>query len=176
DARSVAEDGSLVIDPRGNDSTGPTNEATQTLTVSAVGLPSHGTAAIIASGADPGKILYTPAANYNGPDSFSYTITDNGPTNGSNDFKSASAQVTMTVTPVNDAPVATSGSAASTNEGTLVSASITFTDLEPSDTHTCSISWGDGIPAATGSVTEPSGSTAGTCSGSHTYADDNPTG
>ena len=27
-------------------------------------------------------MLYTPAANYNGPDSFTYTVTDNGTTNG----------------------------------------------------------------------------------------------
>src|SRR5207249_4633520 len=152
------EDASATsIDVLANDSTGPANESTQTLTITSVTQPAHGTVAITNSGAD---LTYTPDADYNGPDSFTYTITDNGTTNGVLDAKTDTATVTMTVTPVNDAPVATSGSAASTNEGTLVSASITFTDIEASDTHTCSISWGDGTPAATGSVTEPSGSTA----------------
>jgi hypothetical protein len=105
DARNVAEDGSVVIDPRGNDSTGPANESTQTLTITVVGAPAHGTATIISSGADAGKILYTPAANYYGPDSFGYTVTDNGTTNGAADPLSDSATVSITVTEVNDAPV-----------------------------------------------------------------------
>jgi len=42
--------------------------------------------------------VFTPAANYNGPASFSYTITDG--------TASATATVSGTVTPANDAPVA----------------------------------------------------------------------
>src|SRR5439155_22212893 len=95
DARSVAEDGSLVIDPRGNDSTGPLNESGQTLTVSAVGAPAHGTAVIIASGVDAGKILYTPAADYNGLDSFSYQIKIGRASCRESEFKSESAPVKM---------------------------------------------------------------------------------
>ena len=66
-----------------------------TLSVSSVTAPAHGTAA-----ANPdGTITYTPAANYNGADSFSYTVGDgNGGT--------ATATVTVTVTGVNDGPVA----------------------------------------------------------------------
>src|SRR5438045_2556569 len=64
------------------------NESAQTLTVTAVGTPLHGSAVIIGSGANAGKVLYTPAADYNGPDSFSYTVTDNGTTNGSPDPRS----------------------------------------------------------------------------------------
>ena len=51
------------------------------------------------SGPDAGKILYTPAANFHGPDSFTYRGTD-----GSLD--SNLATVSVTVTSVNDAPVA----------------------------------------------------------------------
>jgi hypothetical protein len=54
--------------------------------------PSHGSATIA-----PGGVKYTPAANYNGIDSFTYTISDG---HGGSD----TATVTMTVTPVNDAP------------------------------------------------------------------------
>ena len=47
-----------------------------------------------------------PAADYNGPDSFTYTITDDGTTNGVADPKTDTATVTFTVTEVNDAPTA----------------------------------------------------------------------
>src|SRR5207244_11883088 len=56
------------------------------------------------------KIPYTPAANYNGPDSLTYKATD-----GSLD--SNVAAVSITVTPVNDAPVCTNVSI-TTNEDT----------------------------------------------------------
>ena len=56
--------------------------------------PAHGTL----SGTAP-NLTYTPAANYNGPDSFTFTVND-----GTVD--SAAATVSITVTPVNDAPVA----------------------------------------------------------------------
>jgi hypothetical protein len=47
-------------------------------------------------------VTYKPALNYNGGDSFTYTISDGqAPTPGT-----ATGMVTMTVTPVNDAPVA----------------------------------------------------------------------
>src|SRR5207248_1213594 len=60
---------------------------------------------IISSGPNAGKVLYTPAADYNGPDSFSYTVTDNGTTNGSPDPKSdTNGLVSVTVTEVNDVP------------------------------------------------------------------------
>src|SRR4051812_1246577 len=91
DARSVAEDGSLVIDPRGNDSKIGREAWRERVKVSAVGSPAHGTAVVIASGTDAGKILYTPVGDYNGADSFGYTISDNGTTNGANDFKTDSA-------------------------------------------------------------------------------------
>ena len=41
--------------------------------------------------------MYTPDADYNGPDSFTYTITDNGTTNGQPDPKSAVATVNVIV-------------------------------------------------------------------------------
>src|SRR5207244_3789403 len=65
-----------------------------TLTYSIVSGPSHGSL----SGAAP-NVTYTPAANYNGPDSFTFKAND-----GTAD--SAAATVSITVTAVNDAPVA----------------------------------------------------------------------
>lgn len=46
----------------------------------------------------------------------------------------------------------------------------TFVDNGSNDTHTCSISFGDGAPAVQGTVKEEAGN--GTCTGSHTYGYD----
>src|SRR5436305_1594921 len=73
DAATVAEDNSVAIDAAANDSAGPANESSQVVHVSHVDAPSHGSTSIISSGPDQGKVLYTPDANYNGPDSFTYT-------------------------------------------------------------------------------------------------------
>jgi PKD repeat protein/subtilisin-like proprotein convertase family protein len=78
------------------------------LTFSIVSNPSHGTldgptnqfTCIAGSpNRDTNTIVYTPAANYNGPDSFTYKVND-----GTAD--SATATVNITVSPVNSAPVA----------------------------------------------------------------------
>jgi VCBS repeat-containing protein len=65
------------------------------LTAIAVTQPAHGTLTLNANG----TLTYTPTANYNGPDSFTYKAND-----GTAD--SAVATVNITVTAVNDAPVA----------------------------------------------------------------------
>ena len=57
--------------------------------------PAHGSVTLNANG----SFTYTPDANYNGPDSFDYTVSDG---QGGTD----TATVTITVTAVNDAPVA----------------------------------------------------------------------
>lgn len=51
-----------------------------------------------------GTVLYTPNPNYNGPDSFAYSVSDE-------DFKRDTATVNITVVPVNDLPVAANDSA-----------------------------------------------------------------
>ena len=50
-----------------------------------------------------GQATYTPAADYNGPDSFTFTVNDGTVT-------SAPATVSITVIDVNDAPTATAAS------------------------------------------------------------------
>ena len=104
-SKTTAEDAALSFassDLLAGDAPGPANESSQTLIVTAVGAASHGTVKL----KPDGTIVYTPAANYNGADSFTYTILDNGQTGGSPDPKTASATVHLTVSEVNDAPTA----------------------------------------------------------------------
>ena len=69
--------------------------------MSATAPASHGTVAIAGDGL---SVSYTPVADFNGPDSFTYTITDGQAT--------STATVSITVTAANDAPVAHGDSAA----------------------------------------------------------------
>jgi VCBS repeat-containing protein len=104
DTASVAEDSAagVLVDVLANDSKGPANESSQTLTITGVGTAAHGSVSI-----QNGKVLYVPTqANYNGPDSFTYTITDNGTTSGAADPLSSTGTVNITVTEVNDPPIA----------------------------------------------------------------------
>ena len=66
------------------------------------------------------SFTYTPNANYNGSDSFTYTIGDG---NGGSD----SATVNLTITPVNDNPIANDDSA-STSEDTAVTVNLINND------------------------------------------------
>ena len=94
DFASVDEDGQVAIPVLAND----TDVDGGPLSVVSVTQPDHGTATINAGG----TINYQPAANYNGPDSFSYTVSDGK-------GGSATAVVSVTVNPVNDHPWPTRG-------------------------------------------------------------------
>jgi Ca2+-binding RTX toxin-like protein len=69
-----------------------------------------------------GTFTYTPNANYNGSDSFTYRVTDGN-------AESNLATVSLTVTPVNDAPVAANGTA-SGNEDTAITGTLIATDID----------------------------------------------
>ena len=90
DTAAVAEDGAVELAVLANDTIGDAPAS-----VSALGPPAHGSAAV---GAD-GTVLYTPAANYHGADSFTYTVTDA-------DGETARATALVLVTSVDDVPVA----------------------------------------------------------------------
>src|SRR5207248_1628293 len=106
DQATLAEDTGVAIDVRANDSPGPPNEASQGVPLSSVTQPGHGQTAIITGGADAGKVRYIPVPDYSGGDFFFYLICDDGTTNGLPDPKCSTAKVAVTVTAVNDAPVA----------------------------------------------------------------------
>jgi large repetitive protein len=95
DNYSVAEDATLTVDAPGvlgND----TDSDSTALTVALVGSTSNGTLTLNADG----SFTYTPAANFNGSDSFTYRASD-----GAN--SSTLATVTINVSAVNDPPVIT---------------------------------------------------------------------
>ena len=91
---SVAEDGSVQIIL--SSTTAPGFPASYTITTQ----PANGTLSAITNG---NTITYTPNANYYGPDNFSFQATD--PDGGN-----SQAKVTLTVTPVDQAPTAIAAS------------------------------------------------------------------
>ena len=112
DTPSTDEDTSVDINVLAND----TDVDGDSLTITGVSDPAHGTAVINPDG----TIKYTPDANYNGTDSFTYTVSDG---QGGTD----TATVTVSVNPVNDAPVAVDDSA-STNEDSSINIDVLAND------------------------------------------------
>src|SRR5262249_36631420 len=102
-----------------NDSPGPANESSQTLTIIAVANPTGGTASVVGTG-----VLFTPTTHYHGPASFTYTLQDNGTTAGAPDPKSATANVSFNTLPVAHTPSITS---AETKEGTQTTSGLVIT-------------------------------------------------
>jgi hypothetical protein len=92
DSTSTAEDTAINIPVLAND----TDIDDSSLSVLSVTQPANGTVAIAPGGL---SVIYTPALNFNGSNSFGYTVSDGS---GGNDI----GQVTITITPVNDPPVA----------------------------------------------------------------------
>ena len=89
------------------------------LTYSLLTEPSHGTVAITDSSA--GTYTYSPKVNYNGSDSFTFTSSDG--------TLSDTSKVSITVTAVNDSPVAFA-ERVTTSEDTKYSGSVSASDVE----------------------------------------------
>ncbi|MFH1842062.1 MAG: Ig-like domain-containing protein, partial [bacterium] len=103
DSATTDEDTAVTIDVAANDSDADGDP----LTVTATGPAGHGTVTFTDSG-----VTYTPDENYNGSDSFEYTVSDG--------MLSDTATVTITVDPVNDAPVAVDDSYLATEDMDLI--------------------------------------------------------
>jgi len=113
--------------------------------------PTHGVVLVDASGV----FTYTPAANYNGADSFTFSVSD---AHGGTDM----GTVSITVGPVNDVPVPDAGVDQTGSEGQLMQFSGSYTDPGLLSIQAVSIAWdfGDGI------------TTTGDLTPTHIYADD----
>ncbi len=95
DLANTPEDNAVSIDVAANDTDIDVGDSVDPNSIVIVQAPAHGTAELV-----NGQVLYTPHLDYNGSDSFSYTIVDqNGAT-------SNVATVIVNVTGVNDLPVA----------------------------------------------------------------------
>jgi hypothetical protein len=163
DSGSVVEDGAVDIDVLGNDSD-PENDP---LDVTGVSNPPHGVALINGDK----TIRYSPDANYNGSDNFSYTISDG---NGGSD----TANVSVTVSPVNDFPVATNDDEVTTTQGKAVDIYVldndTDVDGDPLNVEAASNGSNGTVSNNNGYVTyQPNASFIGSDSFSYTAADGN---
>uniref|UniRef100_UPI0035683A7A retention module-containing protein n=1 Tax=Spongiibacter sp. TaxID=2024860 RepID=UPI0035683A7A len=129
DSATVDEDGSINIDVLANDR----DRNGDALTIVDLGAPSHGSVSVNPDG----TVHYVPDPDYNGPDSFTYTVSDGS---GATD----SATVSVSVRPVNDAPVGGSIPTQEASDGEVVSLDVSaaFSDIE-GDTLTYSAS---GLP------------------------------
>ncbi|WP_207269146.1 Ig-like domain-containing protein, partial [Pseudomonas sp. GW531-R1] len=75
-------------------------------------------------------VYFKPNANFNGTANFSYTATDSGNADGSNVLTSPAANGTITVTPVNDAPVAAATTATGAEDPTVgIAVKLSATDV-----------------------------------------------
>ncbi|PYQ92457.1 MAG: hypothetical protein DMG02_01355 [Acidobacteria bacterium] len=108
---TTAEDTAAPIVLTGSDVDG------DALTYAVATQPAHGTL----SGTAP-NVTYTPALNYNGPDSFTFTVKDAT-------LVSTAATVSITVTPVNDAPIANAQSV-TTAEDTAKAITLSGSDVD----------------------------------------------
>lgn len=104
DAASVAEDGTLRVSPLDND--------TGASALTSVGYPAHGTARV-----DGTTVVYAPDRDFNGTDSFTYSVSGE------------QATVTVTVEPRNDAPRA-AGDAAKTRPRRVVVVPVVSNDSD----------------------------------------------
>ena len=113
DKITLKEDNNKTINPLTND----TDIDGDTLTIKSYTNPTNGKVIKTANN----KLIYTPNKDYNGKDSFTYTITDGNET--------AKANITLTITPVNDAPVAKELNA-TLNENETANIKLIATDID----------------------------------------------
>ena len=108
DTSNTNEDSPVTIDVRNNDTT--IDGSLQNPTV--ISGPINGTTSVVG-----GNIVYTPNPDFNGTDSFTYVVCDDGlPAPGLCD----TATVYVTIDPVNDAPIAINDSTLTTEENPII--------------------------------------------------------
>lgn len=109
DEYTTDEDTPLTIDASGGLLANDSDPDSSSLFVTMVSGPVHGTVALN----EDGSFTYTPSADYNGVDGFSYTVSDGT-------LESDVATVTINVNAVEDAPVATDDAFTTDEDTSLV--------------------------------------------------------
>src|SRR5207244_2754016 len=133
DSATVAEDRKSVVQGNTADSVlaNDTDAEANTLTATKLSDPAHGSVTLNANG----TFSYSHDGSETSSDSFTYKACDNGTTNGSPDGKcSGTATVSITVTPVNDAPAANNDSATVAEGGTVTVLDSTAASVLANDT------------------------------------------
>ncbi|MBZ6379809.1 Ig-like domain-containing protein, partial [Pacificimonas aurantium] len=103
DSATVAEDGTVTIDVLAND----TDADGDDLSIGSLSNVTGGSAAVVG-----GEVIFTPSANFYGAAGFTYTASDP-------DGATATGNVVIDVTAVNDAPVAVDDSATVAEDGSV---------------------------------------------------------
>jgi hypothetical protein len=98
-------------------------------TLTLVQLPSHGTATLVEN-----AVTYQPAPNFNGEDRFALQVTDSFGLQ-----LAMPAQVTVRVTPVNDAPTAADLTLTVAEDTLLTGIELDIVDVDIGDTHTVTL-------------------------------------
>lgn len=121
DAATIAEGGNAAINVAANDT-----DADGTINLTSIVIvtqPTNGTVVVN----NDGTVTYTHNGSETTSDSFTYNIKDN------NGLVSNNATVTLTITPVNDAPVAVND-AATLNEGAVAAVNVANNDTDADGT------------------------------------------
>ena len=126
DSASTSEDNPVTINVLSNDS----YLTSAPISVVVSGSPSNGTTSIANN-----IITYSPSANFNGSDSFTYTI--------SQEDKTSSADVTLTISSENDAPVIDIASTLSVAENQTSVTTVSVSDPDDNDNLTLSVTGND---------------------------------
>ncbi|MCA9224440.1 MAG: tandem-95 repeat protein, partial [Planctomycetales bacterium] len=109
DSFTINEDQTLTVATTqltANDTPGPQNESSQTLTLTSVNVVSlNGVPAPQSLTINSGSFTYTPPADFNGQVILQYTVTDNGTSRSVADPLANSGLITLTVNKINDPPV-----------------------------------------------------------------------
>lgn len=117
DVGSGNEDTTILIDVLANDS----DPDGDTFSITGFDASSAAGGSVSCGGA---SCSYTPPADFNGTDLFSYTITDST-------ARTATATVTVSVTPVNDGPVARDDAASTSQDTALAGILVLINDSDP---------------------------------------------
>jgi len=121
DTATTNEDTPVTISVLANDTDPDGTSDIQVNSVTLVSAPANGTAAVNADG----SVIYTPNANYNGSDSFTYTVAD------SFGASSNAATVSVTIAAVNDGAPTAGDDIATTTSGVLVNIPVLTNDSDP---------------------------------------------